>query len=125
LPLSIEPMKIREGLEKEWKKYREINTKDAYSCHVLCATLYFGQVLDADNTPEEAEKFITGLGLSLSQANCVVQNIWHFHPRGEEVRKWWNKTHGQPDDVKGIVVSNVFAIPVDEIGQKQKKEGKT
>lgn len=106
--LSLKPMKIKKGLKNDWDMFRAINSKDAYSCQVLCATEYFGQVLDAGNTPEEADKFIKGLGLSTSQANFVMQHIWHFHPRGEEIRKWWNKKNGIPDDTKGIVVSNIL-----------------
>jgi hypothetical protein len=106
-------MKIKKGLENECDKHRSINSRDAYSCQVLCATMYFGQVLDAGNTPKEAEKFLYGLGLSISQANFVMQNIWHFHPRGEEIKRWWNKQHGYPEDAKDIVVSNMFTIPVE------------
>jgi hypothetical protein len=112
--LSLEPMQIKKGMEKEWDRFRMTNSKDAYSCQVLCATMYFGQVLDTGNTPDDAEKFIEGLGLSISQANFVMQHIWHFHPRGEEVRKWWNKKYDQSDDAKGIVVSNMLSVPIEE-----------
>lgn len=117
--LTLKSMQIKKGLKKEWDRFRMTNSKDAYSCQVLCATMYFGQVLDAGNTPDEAEKFIEGLGLSLSQANFVMQHIWHFHPMGEKVRKWWNKKNGQPDDVKGIAASNMFSTPIEGLNRTE------
>jgi hypothetical protein len=106
--ISLERMRIRKGEEKDWAQFKRVNCHDAYSSAVLSATQYFGQVLDAGRSPKEADDFISNLGLSISQANFVIQNIVHFHPRGEEVKAYWNKINGYKGD--GLVVSNMFKM---------------
>lgn len=92
-------MKIKQGLEDEYKKYVEVNSKDDYSKAVIDAGEAVGQALDEGKTVEEAEKSMHGHHLTGYMAGGVAQAIAHFHPRGEEFRKFWNKGYGVESEV--------------------------
>lgn len=56
------------------------------------------------------KKFIDTM---VESGKCVFQNIVHFHPRGEEVKAYWNKINGYKG--KGLVISNMFQIPISKL----------
>ena len=94
-------MKIKKGLKKEWEESKTKN-KDPYGNAVVIVTEKVGEALDRGLSPKEAEKEgIKDSGITGFQAGCMAQWISHFHPRGEEFRKWWNlKTQIQDEGEK-------------------------
>ena len=100
-------MKTKKGLEKKYKSYVKVN-KDGYSLAVIKSGEAVGKALDEGKTPAEADESM-GDDLTGFQAGCVAQAIAHFHPKGEEYRKWWNKQYGV-EDAKGIVNPAVVTI---------------
>ncbi len=94
-------MQIKQGLEKEYQEYVAKNTDD-YGSACVRAGERVGALLDEGKTPEEAEKGLHGDGLSGFMAGAAISGVVHFHPRGEELKAWWNKTvSGEPDDMSG------------------------
>jgi hypothetical protein len=85
--------KIIKGKEKEWRGFKERNSKDGYSACCIKAIEIVGDDLDRGKTPKEAmnSEEIYGLGLTGFMAGCVASSISHYHTRGEEFRRWWNK----------------------------------
>lgn len=92
-------MKIKEGMEAEYKSYVEKND-DPYGSACIKAGEAVGQLLDEGKTPEEAGKGVHGHGLTGFMAGAAISGVVRFHPRGEEMKVWWNKEnpHGEPDD---------------------------
>lgn len=100
-------MKIIEGKEAEYEKYVKTNSEDPYSkCVVDCGTA-FGDALDAGKSPSEAEEAMLatedGKELTGFMVGAIMSSISHFHPRGAEIKEWWNKSHsGTPDEQTGV-----------------------
>lgn len=114
-------MKIKKGLEEEYKKYVQINSEDSYSKAVVIAGEAVGKALDENKTPEEAEKEMKGHGLTGYMAGAVAAAITHFHERGEEFRKFWNKSYDvkEEDDKGGVVNPAIITVDRDiKKGQK-------
>lgn len=84
-----EKLTVKPGLEPLWLKSVASN-QDPYGHGVVEATCKVGAALDEGKTPEEAEKACHGLGITGFMAGCMAQWVAHFHPRGEEFRRWWN-----------------------------------
>jgi hypothetical protein len=84
-------MKIRRGREKEWEDFKRDRATTANKCKVLAATMYFGQMLDAGNLPEVGMFEASELNLLKREMEYVIQSIWYFHPRGNEVRRWFQR----------------------------------
>lgn len=91
-------MKIKEGLESQYQEYVDKN-KDPYSKACVKAGERVGALLDEGKSPEEAEKGLHGFGLTGFMAGAAISGVVRFHPRGEEMKAWWNKEnpHGEPD----------------------------
>lgn len=99
-------MEIIKGKEAEYQKYVEVNN-DPYSRAVVVCGENFGAALDAGKTPSEAEEIMLkteeGQELTGYMVGAIMSAITHFHPRGEEVKRWWNAGHGgTPDESTGV-----------------------
>jgi hypothetical protein len=122
---------VREDRHKEFKRYCKINSLDPYNLAILLGLHYFLRFLewgyfvkfphmefnpapkmDVQKAFDETMKVLSGYGYSISQVNYLVQSAWRYSNRGEEVRVWWNKDNGGKGDEKGIIVSNMFTIPI-------------
>ena len=91
-------MEIKNGLEGEYKKYVEMNN-DPYSKAVVVAGEAVGELLTQGKTPEEAEKGLYGYGLTGFMAGAAISGVVKFHPRGDEMKTWWNRNiKGTPDE---------------------------
>ncbi len=103
-------MKIKKGLKKEWKEAKARNS-DPYGNAVVEVTERVGNFLDKGLSPEESmDKGTDDTGITGYQAGAVAQWISHFHPRGEEFRKWWNldtqiQDEGEEANKKGGVLN--------------------
>lgn len=98
--------KIQESKKAEWKKAVGNNCMDSYSFGVIEATTAAFRVLDADGSPEDAEKSWKGMDLTGYMAGAAAQMIGHFHVRGDEFRKYWNSKFGVDEEkAKGGTVN--------------------
>lgn len=108
-------MQIKENLKEEYAKYVEENSKDEYSkCVVACGEI-FGKAVDEGKTFEEAESLMLatedGDGLTGFMVGALMSGIAHFHPRGAEVKEWWNKRHsGTPDEKTGVINPAIITL---------------
>jgi len=102
-------MKVKDGLEEEYKGYVEKNS-DGYSKGCVEAGEAVGIALDNGNTPEEAIEFLHGHGLTGFMAGAAIQGVCHFHPRGEELRIAWNKRYNVGSDKKGVVNPAIITV---------------
>lgn len=104
-------MKTKEGMQEEYDKYVSINSEDEYSKACVDAGEVFGTALDEGKTFEEAERAMLDAeeGMTGFMVSVAVKGVAHFHPRGEEVRVWWNERNGVKAD-KGIVNAAVFTM---------------
>ncbi len=94
-------MQIKEGLEEEHRQYVEKN-KDDYGGACVKAGERVGILLDEGKAPEEAEKGLHGDELTGFMAGAAISGVVKFHPRGNEMRIWWNRNvSGEPDDMSG------------------------
>ena len=95
-------MKIIEGKEKEYADYVAKND-DPYGKACVVAGEAVGKLLDEGKTPQEAEKGLHGNDLTGFMAGAAISGVVHFHPRGAELKAWWNKTNnGEPDETTGV-----------------------
>ncbi len=103
-------MNIKPGLEEEYEKYVKINSEDEYSKVVISAGENVGKLLDEGKSPEEAEKGLHGFQLTGYMAGAVVSIINHFHPRGEEMNSFWNKSLGGTGEEKDTINPAILTI---------------
>jgi hypothetical protein len=96
-------MKIKENRTEEYKKYTD-NNKDPYGkCVVDCSEI-MGNFIDEGKSFTEAEELMSktpdGNELTGFLMGCVISGLVHFHPQGDEIRKWWNdkEKYGTPDE---------------------------
>ena len=108
-------MKIKQELEQDYKKYVEINKDDEYSKVCVDAGEVFGNTLDDGKTCDEAERTMLDAesGMTGFMVSMAMKAVAHFHPRGEEVRVWWNEKNGVKSD-KNIV--NTAILNIDDDG---------
>lgn len=106
-------MKIKAGLESDYKRYVKINSEDEYSKVVVDTGELVGIALDAGRTGEEALKEMSGHALTGFMAAMVVKAVAHFHPRGADIASAWNKDWGAPDLKGGIVNPAILTIEDD------------
>lgn len=114
---------VKPKLLDKFKKQCMINSKDFYSCGVI-ATAHLimlnlmrhktdGKIFKQDKmTPKQAHDnaFEQHQGHSGASACAAISMAIHFSPRGEELRKWWNKQHGVSEDKKGVVQPHIMTI---------------
>ena len=129
---------VKKDKWKEFEKQCEINSKDPYciavvmGVHQVLRCLEWGghfppmlgmnkpKKLTPSQAMDEGIKSTEGYGISISQANFIVQDVIKFaKTRGEEFKIWWNKKHGGTGKEDGVVISNVIAIDI----TKKKKDG--
>ena len=95
-----ERISLKPGLDAEWEKAVE-NNRDPYGYGVVEATILVCKALDDPNTtPQVAERSCYGMGITGFMAGCMAQWVSHFHPRGEEFRRWWNTRNEIGDEGK-------------------------
>jgi len=104
-----ERMTCIEGKEVEYEEYVGKN-QDGYGNCAVVAGAALGKALDDGLSPEEAKDRMyeseAGQNLTVALAGCVAQAVSHFHPRGEEFRKWWNWYWGaEPEEDSGGVAN--------------------
>ena len=102
-------MNIKQGLEKEYAEYVAKNDDPYGRCAVRAGESVM-KLLDEGKTPEEAEKGMYGHGLTGFLAGCAAQAVVHFHERGEEFNKFWNKSNGGTGDEKGTINPAIVTI---------------
>ncbi len=95
-------MKTKPGLEEKYAKYVKVNDDD-YSKACVDAGEAVATLLDAGKTGEEALEGLKGNGLTGFMATMATKAVAHFHPRGDEVLRAWNKDWGAKDLEGGIV----------------------
>lgn len=99
-----------EELTKEWEGYVEKN-KDGYGHAVIEVIVKVCKGLDEGKTPEEAEnEGIKDSGITGFQAGCMAGAIAHFHPRGDEFNKYFNKQCGGTGEEKGTINPAILTI---------------
>lgn len=105
---------VKPELKDEWREYADKNTQDFYSAGVVEASILVGKALSDGKSPEESERAMDELdGLTGFQAGAVASTISHFHPRGEEFRKFWNRKHmseQEAEEATGVVNPAIFTI---------------
>ena len=89
-----------------------MNSKDGYSKAVVDAGEAVGNALDEGKTPKQAEKAMDDFDVTGFMAGCIAQAIAHFHPKGEEYRKYWNNQWGVKN-AKGVVNPAIMTIKGD------------
>ena len=107
-------MEIKKGLEKEYQDYVAKNSNDGYSKAVIDCGEHFGKALDEGKTPDEAQTIMLatedGQELTGYMVGALMSAIVHFHPRGEEVKPWWNKECGGTGEEKGTINPAIITI---------------
>jgi hypothetical protein len=117
-------MQIRPGQEEAYKKYRDLNTKDAYSKSVVdyaeaWAALLENAILShPDRSPEDVvEKLAHDLshvadeeGITGFMYGCAVSALAQFWVHGEALRRWHNlstqiKDEGEKANESGGVLN--------------------
>ena len=97
-------------LEKEWEGYVKKN-KDLYGGAVIKVVERVCKFLDEGKSPEKAEsEGIKGSGITGFQAGCMAGAIAHFHPRGNEFRKYFNKVNGGTGKEKGTINPAILTL---------------
>lgn len=103
-------MKIKIGLEDEYKKYVS-NNQDGYGKCAVDAGESVGLALDEGKTAEEAiEKLHDHNELTGFLAGAAIQGVCHFNPRGDELKVAWNAKYGIGAEAKGVVNPAIVTI---------------
>lgn len=107
-------MTTKEGMEADYEKYVSINSEDEYSKACIDAGEAFGKALDDGKSMDEAERAMLDAedGLTGFMVSMTMKAVAHFHPKGEEVRVWWNEKNGVKSE-KRIVNTAVLNIEDD------------
>jgi hypothetical protein len=103
-------MNIKPELKEKYEHYVKINCEDEYSKAVIKAGEAVMTALDDGKTVEDAHNAIYGKDLTGYMAGAAIQAVCHFHPRGEEMRLWWNKRWGVKEDKGGVVNPAILEI---------------
>lgn len=103
-------MITKQGLQEKYNRYAKINSEDEYSKACIDAIELVAKALDDGASPEEANLKTHGLGLTGFMAGEIFKAIAYFHPRGEEVNKWWNKMCGGTGKEKGTINPAIITI---------------
>lgn len=104
---------IEPELKEDWEEFVSNNTKDFYSAGVVEASLRVMKTLSEGKSPKKAEATVYGIEITGFQMGCVAQVVTHFHPRGEEFRKYWNRQYlseEETEEVKGVVNPAILTI---------------
>ena len=100
----------KEGLEFGWVKSVEQND-DPYGRAVIKVIAKVCECLDKGLTPKEAEdEGIKDSGITGYQAGVMASMISHFHPRGEEFKKYFNKQCGGTGEEKGTINPAILTV---------------
>lgn len=105
----IQDMKIKEGLESDYKKYVQIN-EDPYSAACVKAGERVGALLDEGKSADDALEGLKGDDLSGAMAGAAIAGVVNFHPRGDELKVAWNKDCGGTGEEKGTIDPSIITI---------------
>ena len=105
-----EKMIVKKGLETEYEEYVNKN-QDGYGNACIVAGAAVGKLLDDGKTPEEAGQGLNDHDLTGFMAGVVASAIFHFHPRGDEFNKTWNKKWGV-EDAKGTINPAILNVKI-------------
>lgn len=95
-------MAIKQNLENEYKGYVEKNSDDYGKCCVDAGERFM-KAVDEGKSFEEAENLaIKDTGMTGFMVGAMMSGICHFHDKGEEIKKWWNKRSGGEPDESGV-----------------------
>lgn len=91
-------MRIKKGLESEYKSHRELNTKDEYSKAIVeyaerwCDMMEqrIDQGVSVAESAAETKYEADTEGISGYMYGCAVQTLSMFWEHGEELREWHN-----------------------------------
>lgn len=72
--------------------------QDPYGHAAIEAVVAAGKQLDAGATPEQSIKPWDQIDLTGYLAGCAAGMIAHYHPRGDEFRRWWNLRYQVRDE---------------------------
>lgn len=111
---------VKPDLKDEWREYAQNNTQDFYSSAVVDVSIKVAKALSEGKSPGEAAKAMYEDDITGFQAGCVAQSVTHFHPRGEEFRKWWNREHmseQEAEEAKGVVNPAILTISPKDLPQ--------
>ena len=105
-------MKVKSGLKEEYADYVKKN-HDPYGKCIVDWGEKFGILLETERTDfkEMIDEAAKGLGGPTGfMYGCLISAIAHFHPRGEEVRRWSNldlqiKDEGEKANKSGGVLN--------------------
>ena len=102
---------------KKWKTF-ETKNQDAYGKCCVDVAREIMRKLDEDPSPItdthklvcDADKAISGGGITGFMAGCVASMIWQVHSRGQEFKDAWNKGHGVASSVQGVVNPAILTV---------------
>ena len=111
-------MKIKEGQEKEYNKFVDVNSHDGYSkatVDFMCrwAELMEEMIASGEKIPDIAGKTSHDAdteGITGFMYGCAVNALAKFWEHGETLRKWHNKSYGYDGD--GCVNPAILTIGV-------------
>lgn len=95
-------MIIKNGKEKEYKKFIEINSKDIYSYGVVKYMIAWADLMEKHiNSGEDIQMFAEATsheaadteGITGFMYGCAVHALSEFWEHGEELRKWHNSKY--------------------------------
>ena len=113
-----EKMTVKEGLEQQYADYVAKN-QDPYGHGVILAAAIWAKNID-EGMDFGRVIYSADMGITGFMAGCAAQSIVHYHPKGEEFRKYWNADCGvKPEDDKGGVANPAILT----IGVKEAKDG--
>ena len=107
-------MQIKQGMEEEYAKYREINSGDPYSRGVISFEDRWVDLMEAElakgktvaECAEETSDAADTEGITGFMYGCAVTGLSKFWEHGEELRRWHNKEY----DYQGSGVVNPAVI---------------
>ncbi len=98
-------------LRKEWEDFARLNTKHFYAAGVVESAVGVMRALTEGKEPKEAMDAVNG-DITGFQAGMIAASVAHFHERGEEFRRWWNRDNGGTGDEKGTINPAILHVEV-------------
>lgn len=114
-------MKIKPGMEREYAKYVEVNSKDSYSKEVVdYGERWMNLMEDAMEKPPQ-EKYGEGVeevtsheadtsGITGFMNGAAAAAISHFWIHGDQFQRWYNKKCWGTGDEKGVINPAIISV---------------
>jgi len=97
---------------QEFREYVALNSDDGYSLACVKAQVAVMERLAAGKPADKTinTEVLYKMDLTGFMAGCAIQAAVYYSPRGDELKRWWNKDYGGTGEEVGVVNPAILTI---------------